>query len=89
MTVDELNKLRSRTDDVIGFVESNSNRLSGAVNWGDLGCRQASWVVTDDGSEYAEVLIEEASPEAVEFRETVRRELARRGYPGVQVVTEW
>ena len=88
MTIDELKKLRAATEDVIDTIII-SDPPNWPVNWADLSCRQASWVVTDDGAEYAEVLIEEASPEAVEFRETVRCELARRGYPGVQVVTEW
>jgi hypothetical protein len=33
------------------------------------------------------VLIEEASPDAYEFRTLVAEELARRGYSGVAVVT--
>jgi hypothetical protein len=88
MTTNELKKLLAATDEVIGAIESG-DLVRGPVNWADLSCCQVSWVVTDDGSEYAEVLIEEASPEAVEFRETVRCELVRRGWPGVQVVTEW
>ena len=88
MTVYELKKLRAVADDAIRGVKRGFNSLT-PVNWGDLSCRQAAWVVTDDGSAYAEVLIEEASPDATEFRETIRCELARRGYPGVQVVTEW
>ena len=88
MTIDDLKKLRVVTNLVIGEVDCNDNHR-GPVNWADLSCRQASWVVTDDGAEYAEVLIEEASPEAVEFRETIRYELARRGYPRVQVITGW
>jgi hypothetical protein len=87
MTIDELKKLRAATDDVIGTISRDPPNWP--VNWADLSCRQTSWIVTDDGAEYAEVLIEEASPEAFEFRETVRCELARRGYLGVQVVTEW
>jgi hypothetical protein len=87
MTIDELKKLRATTDDVIGTISRDPPNWP--VNWADLSCRQASWVVTDDGAEYAEVLIEEASPEAVEFRETIRYELARRGYPRVQVITGW
>ena len=88
MTIDELKKLRAATEDVIDTIII-SDPPNWPVNWADLSCRQAFWVVTDDGEEYAEVLIEEASPEAVEFCKTVCYELARRGYPGVLVVTEW
>jgi len=37
----------------------------------------------------AEVLIEEASPDATEFQEAIRAELERSGWPDVHVVTAW
>jgi hypothetical protein len=37
----------------------------------------------------AAVLIEEASPDAYEFRTLVAQQLARRGYSGVAVGTQW
>jgi len=87
VTADLLVKLRQATDDAIGVVEAGERR--GPVNWADLSCRQAAWVTTDEGESYAEVKIEEASPDATEFQEAIRAELARSGWPNVEVVTEW
>ena len=61
----------------------------GPVNWADLACRQAGWVTTDSGDSYAEVLIEEASPDAVAFQEKIMEELRKAGWFHVGVVTEW
>lgn len=85
----DLGRLRAATNDAIAVVSSSAQKPSGPVNWGDLHCRQASWVITDDGSEYPEVLIEEASPDATEFQSAVTAKLERSGWPGVNVVTAW
>lgn len=85
----DLIRLRLAADDAIGIVGVLSANPGGAVNWGDLSCRQAAWVVTDDDEAYAEVLIEEAAPDASELQEAVARELAVLGWPDVRVVTEW
>lgn len=88
MTREQLVALRRATDDAIGAIEIEWLRR-GAINWADLSCRQAAWVTTDEGESYAEVLIEEADPEASEFRAAVRAELVKTGWPDVRVVTEW
>jgi hypothetical protein len=89
MSENKLKRLRRATDDAIGAVEMSGLQIHGAVNWADLHCLQAAWVSTDDGYSYAEVTIEEASPDAVEFQHAVEMELARRGWPDIHVVTEW
>jgi len=87
VTKEMLVKLRKATDNAIGVVETGERR--GLVNWADLSCRQAAWVSTDQGDSYAEVKIEEASPDASEFQEAIRAELERSGWPSIEVVTEW
>lgn len=60
-----------------------------AVNWGDLGCVESSLVIPLDGEPHFQVLVEEASPDAAEFQEFVRKYLEARGFPNVTVLTEW
>ena len=85
---EKLTKLRSATDDAIGVIESGV-RPRGPVNWADLSCLEVAWVLPDDGEPYAHVVIEEAAPEATEFCQAIKEELERRGFSGVEVVTEW
>jgi hypothetical protein len=87
VTTEELVKLREATNRAIDEVQKQ--RTKGAVNWADLHCLQAAWVVTDEEESYAEVTIEEAAPEADEFQTAVMLELDKLGYPNVHVVTEW
>ncbi len=89
MTTETLLKLRGATNDVLALLHRRRNQFKGPVNWADLSCLQAAWVVTDDGESYAEVTIEEASPESTDFQEAIRAALERRGWPDVRVVTEW
>ena len=58
-----------------------------AVNWGDLGCVEASVVVSL--KEIYFVLIEEASPDAWEFHKFIGEYLRERGFENVRVQTEW
>lgn len=88
MTLAQLINLRRATDNAIGVVESRE-RIPGPVNWADISCSQAAWVITDENLPYAEVRIEEAAPENPEFQEAVRAELRKAGWPDVRVVTEW
>jgi hypothetical protein len=92
MTTAELVRLKEATNAAIAEVYMglrllHSNRE--AINWGDLSCRSARWVMTDEEPEYAEVLIEEADPECPEFQAAVAAKLEKAGFPHVRVVTEW
>ena len=89
MTTADLLRLRTACNDAIGAVKSSARRPYGPINWADLHCCEASWVSTDGGAGYSQVTIEEAAPEASEFCLAVARELKKRGWEGVHVVTEW
>ena len=68
----------------------DSTKIHDAVDWGHLGCTAVEKVKTFSGNATStewRVLIEEASPDAYEFRTLVAEGLARRGYAGVAVVT--
>ena len=60
----------------------------GAVNWGYLLCLDVE-VSLLDGIVTVTVTVEGAAPEAVELCRFVSEELARRGYSGIAVRTEW
>lgn len=85
----QLKKLREDTDAAIEVVRARRPQVQGAINWADLHCLQAAWVLTDDEENYAEVTIEEASPDAGYFQRVIAEELARAGWPDIRVVTEW
>lgn len=89
MTTSQLESLKQATDDAIRAAHRKRREISGAINWADLHCLQAAWVVTDDEYDYAEVTIEEASPECSEFHAFIHKYLAAHGWPDVSVVTEW
>jgi hypothetical protein len=88
MTPDDLARLRLDTDIAIERVRPKATKR-GPVNWADLHCMEAAWVVTDDEQQFAQVTIEEASPEAADFQRLVKEELEMMGWPSVVVVTEW
>jgi len=69
--------------------QADPKRFDGAINWGDLGCVSAMWVMDDSGIEYASVLIEEASDSNYDFQLYVMENLVLRGFPDVEVRTEW
>jgi hypothetical protein len=92
MTKAELDYSRSlmaETNSILAGLDST--KIPDAINWGHLGCTAVEKVKTFSGNATStewRVLIEEASPDAYEFRTLVAEELARRGYSGVAVVTE-
>ena len=81
--------LMAETNSILAGLDST--KIHDAVNWGGLGCTAVEKVKTFSGNDTSvgwRVLIEEASPDAHEFRTLVAEQLARRGYSGVAVVTE-
>lgn len=64
------------------------DRTKDAVNWADLNVVEVAWVQTEDRS-YLQVTVDEVSPDAAEFQESLIQRLAAQGWPDVEVVTEW
>jgi hypothetical protein len=63
--------------------------IKGAINWGDLGCTEASLSVNEFDEPQVSVLIEEADPICPELQRFVAEYLDNRGYAVVIVFTEW
>jgi hypothetical protein len=93
MTKAELDYSRSLSAETNSILaQLDSTRIHDAVDWGHLGCTAVEKVKIFSGDTTSiewRVLIEEASPDAYEFRTLVAEQLARRGYSGVAVVTQW
>lgn len=84
-----LKELREATDECIEMARESRDTFDEAINWGDLGCVEASKVITDKGTERYVVLIEEASPDCIDFQEFISFELGLKGFDKVEVRTEW
>jgi hypothetical protein len=92
MSTEQLKELRAVTDRAIETVRASWTgcRNQVTVNWADLRCTEAAWIVTDFGGDgRVQVTVEEASPEVSLFRDAVSAALAQSGWPDVSVLTEW
>jgi len=92
MTKAELDYSRSLSTETNSILARlDSTKIHDAVDWGHVGCTAVEKVKIFSGNAISiewRVLIEEASPDAYEFRTLVAEQLARRGYSGVAVVTQ-
>jgi len=84
----DLNALREVTESIVidtfGLPTFNE-----AINWGDLHCTSAERYTEHTGETGYRVYIEEASPECWKFCQYIADQLTARGYPDVEVKTEW
>lgn len=69
--------------------EKRSEFCNEAINWGDLKCICAEYCVSDEGSQYHRVIIDEAAPDCSRFQGYIYDCLHESGFPDVQVFTEW
>jgi hypothetical protein len=82
--------LSTETNSILAGLDGT--KFHDAVDWGHLRCTAVEKVKIFSGNAIRiewRVLIEEASPDAYEFRSLVAEQLARRGYSDVAVVTQW
>jgi hypothetical protein len=86
MTNEEALDLQATVNGILAQAAGERSRIGGAVNWGDLLCLDVEVSLLDD---IVTVTVEGAAPEAVELCRFVSEELARRGYSGIAVRTEW
>lgn len=85
----DLKALRELADKACGAAFDNREQIPGPVNWGDLGCSDARYILHEDGSSSHAVVIEEAAPDAYELQQFIAKELKRFGYKDIRVITEW
>jgi hypothetical protein len=79
-------KLRDDTDNVIWFLKPAD--VPGAINWGDLGCREVQEVINDERRWYR-VIIEEADPVNPALHDAVLSGLTIRNWMDVEIETAW
>jgi hypothetical protein len=80
-------QIKSIVNDLIAEAKTTLEDFSGeAINWGDLSCIE----VIDRGTDRPyQVLIEEASPDSVEFQQWIQEQVFERFNIEVEVKTEW
>ena len=85
--------LRRTVEEAISAAEKDGCAAHEAINWSDLHCTEVRNVRVlyppDQQYEYIEILIEEASPFCADFKTFLYEELRKKGFTGVQIVTEW
>ena len=81
-----LARLQRETNEILAAAP---NTIGGPVNWASLHCYSARAWTDDEGQTGVTVEIEEASPDAIELHGYVSSELEKRGWPHVEVRTEW
>lgn len=80
-------------------IEAQDEDIDGAINWGDLHCAGAEICLRSDGSEYINILIEEAAPDAYYLRNFIEtymkskmlqdEELSLVNLEELHIETEW
>lgn len=88
MTQPNLRRLKQSTEEILSTL-TPKDCPEDPVNWSDLHCTEAKSVVNDDGDEYLEVCIEEASPNSDNLRSLICQRLKDVGWDTVAVVLEW
>jgi hypothetical protein len=90
-THEHLIKLKEVTNEILEDLKENRAlyRINDAVNWDDLSCTEATYVMNDAGDEYFNVIIEEADPNSYALCEFVRQELVERDYHLTYPICQW
>lgn len=84
-----LDKLRLLSEAACRWAYHERRKIDGPINWGDLGPYSVERFEDDEGNGGERVWIEEAAPDAYDLHLFVAAYLAKRGFPGVEVRTEW
>jgi hypothetical protein len=84
-----LRRLREDANEIVARLQRDGERMDDAVLLSQCWCYQAQHLTTDEGEGRFRVLLEGAAPDAFRFQARVRLELERRGWPNVEVSTEW
>lgn len=86
-----LQELRTATGKAItdAYQRSLQGKLSATVNWADLHCVDAAYVISLAEGEYYRVDIEEAAPDNEALKIFIERWLDAAGFGLVVVHTEW
>ena len=81
-------RIRDLTNEAIAALQARSDKLDGAINWGDLACVDAWYFIDSFGFSGYRVLVEGASPDAVDLQEYIEDYLLDHMLD-VYVVLEW
>ena len=85
--IDHLHQLLLTVNQIIDGIKPID--FQGAINWGDLHCAHAYFGVDENAKPHYLVVIEEAAPGEYDFCRHIAQELAARGWPDIEISTEW
>lgn len=89
-TMRDLRKLQALTEEsLIAAYKHRDEMKTDPINWGDLHCVNTERVLDLSGEPTYRVFIEEASHDCSDLPAFVRTYLDKRGWKGVEVITEW
>ena len=87
--VEKLKKLQDLTNKIIDELQEEKDAFNEAINWGNLKCVGASYVIDQERDEYYQVWISEASPDVVVFKNEVYSRLIAIWNEPLVIQTEW
>lgn len=87
--IEYLKRIESAANDACTEAADNSHGIGGGVNWHRLACADVLLCLSVAGNFTYRVEIRRAAPGSSELIDFVSDYLKSRGYPGVEVTTEW
>ena len=81
--------LRNAAETALADAKTIKNDFDDAINWGDLRCVRVLHWEDDSGDSGFTVEIEEAAPDAGEFRRWIAESIEENTGISAEVVTEW
>lgn len=84
-------RLQQAADAILDAIPATERQRMGAVNWGDLRCREVEVrqsLLRDAGPEIW-LTVEEASPHASELHLYLLGKLCEQGWPFIGIETDW
>ena len=88
-TINHLNWLVDQTSEILDLAKERKAEINGAINWGDLRCIEARYVMANYGEEMFEVVISEADPSQPDLSKFIFVELQKRDIHLTYPVFEW
>lgn len=84
-----LERLKEVTNEILALAQEKKDEIDGAINWADLFCHQARYVMDDSGDEWFEVYISECDPQQNALYVFVKEKLQERDFWLTYPIFEW
>ena len=88
-TQKHLEAIRDATEEILTQAQAHKHEIEGPINWAGLHCCGSRYIMTDDGDEYFEVMIEDADRYNEHLYQFVRERLMALDFDLVYPVFGW